>query len=157
MLAKDSSLAKEHHHSQQSRQHALRGCISSSCLLSSTRMMLSGLGRDCAHNGFLSQLRNSQAFFSSVQFSPVTQSCLTLFNPIDCSMSGFPVYHQIPEMLKLLSIKSVMPSNHLILCCPLLLLPSIFPNIRVFSNESVLGQSIGVSALASVLLMNIQD
>ena len=53
-------------------------------------------------------------------------------------MSGFPVYHQIPEMLKLLSIKSVMPSNHLILCRPLLLLPSIFPNIRVFSNESVL-------------------
>ena len=75
---------------------------------------------------------------SSVQFSSVTQSCLTLFNPIDCSMSGFPVYHQIPEMLKLLSIKSVMPSNHLILCCPLLLLPSLFPTIRVFSNESVL-------------------
>ena len=42
------------------------------------------------------------------------------------------------SFLKLLSIKSVMPSNHLILCCPLLLLPSIFPSIRVFSNESVL-------------------
>jgi len=42
------------------------------------------------------------------------------------------------SLLKLMSIKSVMPSNHLILCCPLLLLPSVFPNIRVFSNESVL-------------------
>ena len=64
------------------------------------------------------------------------------------------------RLLKLMSIESVMPSNHLILCCPLLLLPSIFPRIRVFSNESVLhigGQSTGVSALASVLPMNIQD
>ena len=42
------------------------------------------------------------------------------------------------SLLKLMSIESVMPSNHLILCCPLLLLPSIFPSIRVFSNESVL-------------------
>ena len=64
------------------------------------------------------------------------------------------------SLLKLMSLESVMPSNHLILCHPLLLLPSIFPSIRVFSNESVLhigGQSIGVSASASVLLMNIQD
>ena len=43
------------------------------------------------------------------------------------------------SLLKLMSIESVMPSNHLILCCPLLLLPSVFPSIRVFSNESVLG------------------
>ena len=56
---------------------------------------------------------------------------------------------------KLMSIESVMPSNHPILCHPLLLLPSIFPSIRVFSNQSV--QSIGVSASASVLPMNIQD
>ena len=66
------------------------------------------------------------------------------------------------SLLKLMSIESVTPSNHLILCCPLLLLPSIFPSIRVFSNESVLcqslgGQSIGVSASASVLPMNIQN
>ena len=58
------------------------------------------------------------------------------------------------SLLKVLSIESVMPSNHLILCHPLLLLPSIFPNIRVFSSESVL--CIGVSASASVLPMNIQ-
>ena len=66
------------------------------------------------------------------------------------------------SLLKLTSIESVMPSNYLILCHPLILLPSIFPSIRVFSNESVLpipsdGQSIGVSALASVLPMNTQD
>ena len=61
---------------------------------------------------------------------------------------------------KLMSIELVMPSSHLILCCPLLLLPSIFPSIRVFSNESALhirGASIGVSASTSVLPMNTQD
>ena len=54
------------------------------------------------------------------------------------STPGLPVHHQLPELPKLMSIESVMPSNHLILCRPLLLLPSIFPNIRVFSNESAL-------------------
>ena len=53
-------------------------------------------------------------------------------------MSGFPVHHQLLSLLKLMSIESVMPSNHLILCSPLLLLPSIFPTIRGFYNESVL-------------------
>ena len=63
------------------------------------------------------------------------------------------------NLLKLMFIESVMPSSHLILCRPLLLLPSIFPSIRVFSNESALqsgGQSMGVSASTSVLPMNIQ-
>ena len=57
---------------------------------------------------------------------------------MDCSTPGFPVHHQLRSLLKLMSIESVMPSNHLILCCPLLLPPSIFPSIRVFSKESVL-------------------
>ena len=57
---------------------------------------------------------------------------------MDCSTPGFPVHHQLLSLLKLMSIESVMPSNHLILCRPFLLLPSIFPSIRVFSNESVL-------------------
>ena len=61
------------------------------------------------------------------------------------------------SLLKLMSIKSVMPSNHLIPCRPLLLLPSIFPSIRVFSKSLFFASGIGVSASASVLPMNIQD
>ena len=61
------------------------------------------------------------------------------------------------SLLKRMSIESVMPSNHLILCCPLLLLPSIFPSIRAFSNGSVLCIRCEASASTSVLLMNIQD
>ena len=76
--------------------------------------------------------------FSSVQFSSVAHSCLTLCDPMDCSMPSLPVHHQLPEFTQTHVIESVMPSNHLILCCPLLLLPSIFPSIRVFSNETVL-------------------
>ena len=65
-------------------------------------------------------------------------SCLTLCYHMDYSTSGFPVLYQLLELLKHMSIESVMPSNHLILCHLLLLLPSIFPSIRVLSNESVL-------------------
>ena len=72
----------------------------------------------------------------SVQFSSVAQSCLNTCDPMECSTPGFPVHHQSQSLLKLLSIELVMPSNHLILCHPLLLLPSFFPSIRVFSNES---------------------
>ena len=57
---------------------------------------------------------------------------------MDCSTPDFLVHHQLPGLLKLMSIKSVMPSNQLILCHPLLLLRSVFPSIRFFSNESVL-------------------
>ena len=53
-------------------------------------------------------------------------------------MPGFPVHHQLPELTQIMSIQSVMPSNHLIFCHPLLLLPSVFLSIRVFSNESAL-------------------
>ena len=57
---------------------------------------------------------------------------------MDCSTPGLPVHHQLPEFTQTHVIESVMPSNYLILCHSLLLLPSIFPSIRVFSNESVL-------------------
>ena len=57
---------------------------------------------------------------------------------MDCSTPGLPAITNSQSLLKLMSIESVMPSNHLILCCPLLLLPSIFPSIRVFSKKSVL-------------------
>ena len=64
--------------------------------------------------------------------------CPTLCDPVDCSMSGFPVLHHLSQsLLKLMSVESAMPFNHLILCCPLLL-PSVFPKIRVLSNESAL-------------------
>ena len=64
----------------------------------------------------------------------VAKSYPTLCDPMNCSTPGSPVLHY----LRFTSIELVMPSNHLILCHPLLLLPSIFPNIRVFSNESAL-------------------
>ena len=76
--------------------------------------------------------------FPSDQFSSVAQSCPTLCDPMNRSTPGLPVHHQHQSSLKLTSIKSVMPSSHLILCCPLLLLPPIPPSIRVFSNESAL-------------------
>ena len=75
----------------------------------------------------------------------VTKSCLTIvdqslsiIDPMDCSMPAFPVLHVSRSLLKLMSTESVMPSNQFILCHPLLFLPSIFPSIRVFSNESAL-------------------
>ena len=73
-----------------------------------------------------------------IQFSSVAQSCLTLCDPMNCSTPGLPVHHQLPEFTQTQSIESVMPSSHLILGRPLLLLPPIPPSIRVFSNESTL-------------------
>ena len=70
--------------------------------------------------------------YREFQFSSVTQTCPTPYDP----MSGFLVHSR--SLLKLMSIELVMPPNHLILCRPLFLLPSIFPSIRVFANESVL-------------------
>ena len=75
---------------------------------------------------------------TTYQFSSVTQLCLTLCDPMDCSMPGLPVHHHLPEPTQTQVIELVMPSNHLIFCHHLLLPPSIFPSIRVFSNESVL-------------------
>ena len=72
------------------------------------------------------------------QFSSVAQSCLTLSNPMNHSTPGLLSLINSWSSPKPMSTESVMPSNHLILCCPLLLLPSILPHIRVFSNESAL-------------------
>ena len=96
--------------------------------------------------------------FSSVQ----SLSHVRLCDPMNHSTSGLPVHHQFLSLssLKLMPIESVMPSNHLILCRPLLLLPPIPPSIRVFSSESTLHMrwpNIGVSASASLLPMNTQD
>ena len=89
----------------------------------------------------------------------VSKLCLIHCNPMDCSTPGLPVHYELPEFAQTLSIELVMPSNHLILCRPLLLLPSLFPSIRVFPVSRQFtsgGQSIGVSTSASVLSMNIQ-
>ena len=94
------------------------------------------------------------------QFSSVTQSCLTLCKPMDCSMRGFPVHHQLLEVAQIMSVELVMPSNHLILCHPLLSCLHSFPASGSFPLSQFFpsgGQSIGVSASASVLPMNIQD
>ena len=73
-----------------------------------------------------------------IEFSSVTQSCLILCDPMDCKTAGFPVLTSSWSLLKLVSIRLVMPSSHLFLCRPLLPPPSIFPSIRVFSSKSVL-------------------
>ena len=80
---------------------------------------------------------NGQTKTRDQSVTSVTQSCLTLCDSMDCSMPGFPLHTNFWSLLKLMSIESVMPSNHLILYGPLLPL-SIFPSIRVFSSESVL-------------------
>ena len=68
----------------------------------------------------------------------VAQSCPTLCDPMDCRTPDFPVLHYHFSLLKLMSVESMTRSSHLILCRPLLLLPSVFASIRVFSNESAL-------------------
>ena len=74
---------------------------------------------------------------SKDQIISVAQLCPTLFDPMNWSMPGLPVHHQLPEFTQT-HVHPVMPSSHLILCCPLLLLCPIPPSIRVFSNESTL-------------------
>ena len=73
--------------------------------------------------------------FLLVQFNSVAQSCLTLCDPMNRSTPGLPVHHQLPEFT---DSTDAMPSSHLILCRPLLLLPLIPPSIKVFSSESTL-------------------
>ena len=90
----------------------------------------------------------------------VTQLCQTLCDPMNCGTPASLSFTIFWSLLKLMSIGSVMPSNHLIFCHLPLFMPSIFPSIRVFSSELTLrisGGSIRASASASVLPMNIQD
>ena len=97
----------------------------------------------------------------SFQSSSVAQSCPTLCSPMNRSTPDLPVHHQLPEFTQThVHWVGLMPSNHLILCRPLLLLPSIFPSIRAFQMSQPFtsgGQSAGVSASTSVLPMNTQD
>ena len=104
--------------------------------------MISGSGRSPREgNGNPLQyscLGNPMDRRASAQFSSVTQLCPTLCDPMNCSILGLLSITNSQSPPKSMSIESVMPSNHLILCCLLLLLPSIFPIIRVFSSESAL-------------------
>ena len=97
---------------------------------------------------------------SRIQFSPVTQSCQTHYNPMDCSMPGFPVHHQLPDLSQTLVHQvsdPIQPSHPL--SSPLLL-PSVFPRSEFVPMSQFFissGQSFGVSASASVLPKDIQD
>ena len=93
---------------------------------------------------FITLASTSDAYHDHITFqldsisSVVAHSRLTLCDPMDYSMPDFLVHHQFPEFTQTYVHLVGDASSHLILCCPLLLLPSIFPSIRVFSNESVL-------------------
>ena len=98
--------------------------------------------------------------FVSKRFSSVAQLCATFCDPMDCSLPGLPVHHHSWSLLKLICTESVMPSKQFILCPHLLLLPSIFPSIRVFSNESALHirwPKYWSFSSVSILPMNMQD
>ena len=92
--------------------------------------------------------------------SSVAQSCPTLCDPMNCRHQASLSITNSRSVLKLMSIELVMPSSHLIFCCPLLFPPSVFPSVQVFSNESVLHikwPRYWSFSPASVLPMNIQD
>ena len=94
------------------------------------------------------------------QFSSITQSCPTLWDPMNPSMPGLPVHHQLPEITQIHVHQVVMPSSHLILCLPVLFLPPIPRSIRVFYNESTLHMrwpKYWSFNFASVLPKNTQD
>ena len=98
--------------------------------------------------------------YNVAQFTSVTQSCPALCDPMDCSTPGFTVHHQLPKLAPIMSIESVMPSNHSSSVVPfsshLQSSPASgsFPMSQFFASS---GQCIGVSASASVLLMNTED
>ena len=101
----------------------------------------------------------SESYQIVIQFSSVVQSYPTLCDHMDCSTPGSLSITHSWSLLKLMYMDSVMPSNHLILCRPILL-PSVFPSIRIFPVSQFfasVGQSIRLSAVASSLPVNIQN
>ena len=87
------------------------------------------------------RLLSHQLFILRLHFSSGSQLCPTLCDPLDCSMPGLSVHHKLLDFIQThvhWVSDTIQPSNHLTLCHPLLLPPSIFPSIKVFSNESVL-------------------
>ena len=98
------------------------------------------MGKIIVQNVLILKCLNSSWNITNViyMFSSVSQSCLTLCNPMDCSTPGLPVHHQFPEFTQAHVHWVGDVIHHLILCHPLLLPPSIFPSIRVFADESAL-------------------
>ena len=123
------------------------------------------LGSELLHSVFLKISRYRRKIYLH-QSSPLVAAVVwlrrhvpTLCNPIDWSKPGFPVIHCLLSFLKLMVIELMMPSIHLILCCPPLLFPSVFPASGYFPISQLFasgGQSIETSASVSVLPMNIQ-
>ena len=115
----------------------------------------------CHFTGIVKTFQQYKSIYSSPLHFVYVQSLrsVQLCNPKIAARQASLSFTISQNLLKLMSTESVMPSSHLTLCHPLLLLPKIFPSIRVFSNESALRircQNIGVSASASVLPMNSQ-
>ena len=107
----------------------------------------------------MSQKPRKEEFERMVCLCSVAQSCLTLCDPMDCSMPGFPVLHHVLELAQIHVHQVSDASNHLILCRPLLLLPSVLPPpwpLPVSHLFASGGQSIGASASASIFPVNIQ-
>ena len=107
----------------------------------------------------LSMIVSTSIHVAAVQFSSVTQLCLTLCDPMDCSTPGLPIHDQLLEFTQLMSIELVTPSSHIILCCPLSSCLQSFPASGSFPMGWLFlsdGQSIGISTSASVFPMNIQ-
>ena len=129
------------------------------CLLLTSRDLPDGVFKSLEHSSFLAQICNTLQTPCCCCFSD-TNSCPTLFDPKKCSMPGFPVFHYLPGFAQTQVIESVMPSKHLILCHPLLLLScpqsflasGSFPVSQLFTSGD---QSTGTSASAPVLPMNI--
>ena len=108
------------------------GCFHVLAIINSAAMNILSEGQKYLHSSMLVITP-----VCSVQFSSVTQSCLFV-TPWTAALQASLSITNSQSPLKLISIESVMPSNHLIICHPLLLPPSVFPSIRVFSNESAL-------------------
>ena len=115
----------------------------------------------CFWQSFYFEINEVIVFSGSVQFSPVAQSCLTLCDPMDCSTSGFPVHHQLPELTQSHVHwvgDAIQPFHPLLTPSPptfnLSLHQGLFQWVSFFTSG---GQSIRVSASVSVLLMNTQD
>ena len=120
---------------------------------------MTGLARRFCREEKLSSSR-IHCCYIILQFSSVAQSCPTLCDPMNHSTPGLPVHHQLPEFTQTHVHWISDAFSHLILCCPLLLLPPVPPRIRVFANESTLRmrwQKYWVSASAPDLPMNTQD